>query len=161
MKAIRSLVAVSGLLIGSAAIGYAQQGGAPQGGTTAGSGSAAQFGSSPGSAAPLGSSPTAPFGSSPREQLPPNGSAPGEPTVSGNTGNTGNDRNGQPVVGGSGAWITGPGNGGGVVERHDHTISRENDVTTGRADRGGCTTQVYRVPSEATGDTTSINVVRC
>jgi hypothetical protein len=156
MKAIVSLVAASGLLIGSAAIGYAQQGGAPHGGTTAGSGSAAQFGSSPGSAAP--------FGSSPSQQMQPNGSAPGEPAVSGNapgSSNTGIDRNGQTVVGGSGAWITGPGNAGGVVERHDHTISRENDVTTGRADRGGCTTQVYRVPSEATGDTTSVNVVRC
>jgi hypothetical protein len=70
------------------------------------------------------------------------------------------DRNGQPV-GSGGAWITGPGNGGGVVERRDRTISRENDVTTGRADRGGCTTQVYRVPSEETGDTTSVAVMRC
>jgi hypothetical protein len=127
MKAIVSLVVASGLLIGSAAIGYAQQGAPPHGGTTAGSGSAAQFGSSPGSAAPVGSSPS--------QQMQPNGSPPAEPTVSGNTGNTGNDRNGQPVVGGSGAWISGPGNGGGVVERHDHTITRENDVTTGRADR--------------------------
>ena len=159
MKAILSLVAASGLLIGSAAIGYAQQGGGASGGTTTGSGSAAQFGSSPGSAAQFGSAPSQPAqpnGSAPTQQAQPNGSAPGEPAVA--PGRT--DRNDQ-TVGTGGAWITTPGNGGGVVERRDRVISRENDLTTGRAGRGGCTTQVYRVPSEATGDKTSVDVVRC
>jgi hypothetical protein len=149
MKLLLSLV-FAGLLTASAAL--AQQGGAPSAGSTGSTGSAAQFGSSPGSAAQ--------FGSSPPQQMQPNGSTPGEPAVSGKSpgpGNTGNSE----TFGSGGAWITGPGNGGGVVERRDRVISRENDLTTGRADRGGCTTQVYRVPSEATGDTTSVSVVRC
>src|SRR5205823_13400792 len=66
MKTVLSLVAATGLLIGSAAGGSAQQGAAPGGMTGGSSGSVAQFGSSPGSAAS------------------PNGSTPGEPAVSGN-----------------------------------------------------------------------------
>jgi hypothetical protein len=150
MKPLISLV-FAGLLTASAAL--AQQGGAPSAGSTGSADSAAQFGSSPGSAAQSGSSPP--------QQMQPNGSTPaGEPAVSGNSpgrGNTGNSG----TFGSGGAWITGPGNGGGVAERRDRVITRENGLTTGRADRGGCTTQVYRVPSEASGDTTSVSVVRC
>ena len=68
-------------------------------------------------------------------------------------------RNSSGQVIGGGAVVTGPGNS--VVERRDRVINRENDLTTGRADRGGCTTQTYRVPSEGTGDLTSVGVTRC
>jgi hypothetical protein len=147
MKTILSFVAASGLLIWSAGIGFAQQGGAPGGGTTGGSaGSTAPFGSSPGSAAPFGSSPgsAAPFGSSPS-----NPAAPGN--------SQGSDSRTGP---GGGAWITGPG-GTSSVERHDGSRPDRQDLTTGRADRGSCTTQTYRVPSEETGATTSVDVTRC
>lgn len=154
MKTILTLVAASGLLIGSATIGYAQSAGVPRGGMTPGSGSSAQFGSVPGSAAP--------FGSSPDQQTHSNGSTPGEPAVSNDAsggGNMANERDDQ-TVGSGGAWLVAPSTGRAAVERHDHTITRENDITTGRADRG-CTTQTYRVPSAATGDKTSVDVVRC
>jgi hypothetical protein len=145
MKTILSFVAASGLLIWSAGIGFAQQGGTPGGGMTGGSaGSAAPFGSSPGSAAPFGSSPgsAAPFGSSPS-----NPAAPG------------NSRSDDRIGPGGGAWITGP-IGTGSVKR-DGSRSDQQDLTTGRADRGGCRTQTYQVPSEATGATTSVGVTRC
>ncbi len=59
-----------------------------------------------------------------------------------------------------GASIGAPDNGG--MERRDRIINnRQNDVTTGRADRGGCSTQSYRVPSEETGDKTSVDVTCC
>ena len=146
MKTILGFVAASGLVIWSAGIGVAQQSGAPGGGMTGGSaGSAAPFGSSPGSAAPFGSSPgsAAPFGSSPS-----NPAAPG------------NSRSDNRLGPGGGASITGP-VGSGSVKRRDGSPSDRQDLTTGRADRGGCITQTYRVPSEATGATTSVDVTRC
>ena len=59
--------------------------------------------------------------------------------------------------------IIGPDGGGGRIERRDriHGDRGRDDVTIGRGDRGGCTTQTYVVPSEQTGDKTSVDVVRC
>ena len=37
----------------------------------------------------------------------------------------------------------------------------QDDLTIGRGDRSGCTTQTYVVPSEQTGDKTSVGVTRC
>jgi hypothetical protein len=68
MKTILSLVATTGLLIGSAAIGYAQQGSTPnvaaQGSRPSG---AAQDGSTPSGAAPFGSA--GPSGNLPGQQM--------------------------------------------------------------------------------------------
>jgi hypothetical protein len=185
MRTVLSLAAATSLLIGQAATAYAQQAGTP-GGVTSGPsvGGAAQLGTSPNarlgstpsSAAQFGSSPSSAAGSAPGQQLQPNGTVPGEPAVSNNApngttpgepavsnstaGTSGNApaRNSNGQVIGGGALITGPGN---VVEQRDRVIKHENDITTGRADHGGCTTQTYRVPSEATGDLTSVGVTRC
>jgi hypothetical protein len=179
MRTIPSLAAVTGLLMG-AVTAYAQQAGAPGGvmsgpsvggAAQLGSSPNAQLGSTPSGAAQFGSSPSSAAGSAPGQQ--PNGTAPGEPAVSNNPSN--GTAAGEPAISnggantparnssgqviGSGAVVTGPGNS--VVERRDRVINRENDLTTGRADRGGCTTQTYRVPSEATGDLTSVGVTRC
>jgi hypothetical protein len=167
MRTILSLAAATSLLIGQAATAYAQQAGTPGGVTS---------GPSVGGAAQLGTSPSSAAGSAPGQQLQPNGTVPGEPAVSNNApngttpgepavsnstaGTSGNApaRNSNGQVIGGGALITGPGN---VVEQRDRVIKHENDITTGRADHGGCTTQTYRVPSEATGDLTSVGVTRC
>jgi len=53
--------------------------------------------------------------------------------------------------------------GAGRVQQGEH-IGRnrsQRDVTIGRGDRGGCTTETYVVPSERTGDKTSVRVTRC
>jgi hypothetical protein len=59
--------------------------------------------------------------------------------------------------------IVAPGAGERRLEERDR-LRRDpdrDDVTTGRGDRGGCTTQTYVVPSEKTGRKTSVAVVRC
>jgi hypothetical protein len=66
------------------------------------------------------------------------------------------DRNGN-------ALVVGPGNQEGRVggrDRDDRIRSDRAGETTGRSDRGGCTTQTYRVPSEE-GGRTSVDVTRC
>jgi hypothetical protein len=131
MKTILSLVATTSLLIGSAAIGYAQQGH-----------TGAAQGSTPSGAAQQGSTPSgaAPFGRNlPGQQMQEHGDR---------------DRNG---------LIVAPGAGERRVEERDR-LRRDRgrgDVTVGRGDRGGCTTQTYVVPSERTGDKTSVGVTRC
>src|SRR5262249_45626013 len=69
MKTILSLVATTGLLIGSAAIGYAQQGSTPRGAAQQGStfGGAAQQGSTSSGAAPSGRA--GPSGTLPGQQM--------------------------------------------------------------------------------------------
>jgi hypothetical protein len=153
MKTTISLVLAGGLLIGSAAIGYGQQAATPQGGTV--SGPAAQFGSKPSAGAQF--------------SVPNAGSTAGEPAVSNNPSSATRNSNGQTI--GSGVVVGPSNNGVGVLERRDRTMTRnnnneriiapQNDLTTGRADRGVCTTQTYQVPSEATGDLTPINITRC
>jgi hypothetical protein len=119
MKTILSLVATTGLLIGSAAIAYAQHGSTPTG------------------AAPSGSA--GPSGTLPGQQM---------------QGRSDRERNG---------LIVAPGAGERRVEERDRTRRNcgQDDVTIGRGDRGGCATQTYVVPSEKTGDKTSVDVTRC
>jgi hypothetical protein len=147
MKTILSLVATTGLLIGSAAIGYAHQGSRPteaaqQGSTPSGE---AGLGNNPGGAAQQGSTPTAPAGSAD-----PSGTLHGQ--LMRERGDR--DRNG---------LIVAPGAGERRVEERDRIRrSRSHgDATIGRGDRDGCATQTYVVPSEKTGDKTSVGVTRC
>jgi|SRR5262249_26796401 len=147
MKTILSLVAATGLLIGSAAIGYAQQGSRPTGAAQQGStpSGAAGLGNTPSGAAQQGSTPTAPPGSAD-----PSGTLHGQQMQERGD----RDRNG---------LIVAPGAGERRVEERDR-IRRsrsQGDATIGRGDRGGCATQTYVVPSEKTGDKTSVGVTRC
>jgi hypothetical protein len=146
MKTILSLVATTGLLIGSAAIGYAQQGSRPTGAAQQGSTpSGAGLGNTPSGAAQQGSTPTAPAGSAA-----PSGNLPGQQMQERGD----RARNG---------LIVAPGAAEGRVEERDR-LRRDrgrNDVTVGRGDRDGCATQTYVVPSEKTGDKTSVGVTRC
>jgi hypothetical protein len=149
MKTILSLVATTGLLIGSAAIGYAQQGSTPTGAAQQGSipSGAAGLGSTPSGAAQQGSTPS---GAAPSGSAGPSGTLPGQQMQ----GRGDRDRNG---------LIVAPGAGERRVEERDRTRRNrgQDDVTIGRGDRGGCATQTYVVPSEKTGDKTSIGVTRC
>jgi hypothetical protein len=149
MKTILSLVATTGLLIGSAAIGNAQQGSRPTGAT--------QQGSTPSGAAGLANTPSgaAQQGSAPSGAAPA-GSADPSDTLHGQQMQERGDRDRNGL-------IIAPGAGERRVEERDrirHSRS-QGDATIGRGDRGGCATQTYVVPSEKTGDKTSVDVTRC
>jgi hypothetical protein len=168
MKTSLSLIAATALLIGSAALGYAQRGSAPSGANQQGStpSAATQQGSTPSAATQQGSTPSAATqqGSTPSAATQ-EGSTSSGATQEGNTASgsaqQGSNSSQQGGAVGSGVIIA-PGNGTNRVERdHIRSDRSRDDLTTGRADRGGCTTQTYVVPSEETGDKKSVGVVRC
>jgi hypothetical protein len=138
MKTILSLVVTTGLLIGSAAT-YAQQGSTPTG--------AAQQGSTFSGAAQRGSTFS---GAAPSDRAGQSGTLPGQQMQERGA----RDRNG---------LIVAPGAGKRRVERRERIRRNrgQDDVTVGRGDRGGCTTQTYAIPSERTGNKTSVGVTRC
>ena len=158
MKTVLSLIAATALLIGPAALGYAQRGSTPSGATQQGStpSAATQQESTPSAATQQGSTPSG----ATQEGSTSSGTTQERSTASGSA-QQGSNSSQQGGAVGSGV-IVGPGNGTTRVER-DHIRSERsrNDLTTGRADRGGCTTQTYVVPSEKTGDKKSVGVVRC
>jgi hypothetical protein len=173
MKTILWLVATTGLLIGSAAIGYAQQGSTSGGVAQQGSsfGGAARQGSAFGGAAQQGST----FGGT-AQQGSTLGGAAQQGSTFGGTAQQGSTFGGAAQQGSTfdGAAQQGSTFGGAGAAQQGGTTSGaaapgrgvrgnpgQDDLTIGRGDRSGCTTQTYVVPSEQTGDKTSVGVTRC